>query len=210
MRRLLLLRHGRTEWNLSRRAQGHADVPLDEVGHAQARAVAELVAALRPVRLWSSDLRRAAQTAAYLAEQTGVQVRYDARLREFSVGEGQGLTWEEARARFPHVTGEHSIADRLRGVPGAETHGEVAARIVPAVEEILSLLGPGETGVVVGHGASLRVALAGVLGWDDAVAQTLGVLDNCRWAALDVQPETGRRRLTGYGLGDFASGQGIG
>ena len=63
MRRLVLLRHGRTEWNETGRAQGHADVPLDEVGLAQAKEVAPVLAALRPVALWSSDLARAAQTA---------------------------------------------------------------------------------------------------------------------------------------------------
>ena len=61
-RRLVLVRHGRTAWNLTRRAQGHTDIPLDEVGHRQAAAMAPAVAALRPSRLWSSDLARAAQS----------------------------------------------------------------------------------------------------------------------------------------------------
>ena len=62
----MLLRHGRTAWNATGRAQGHADVELDETGHAQAAAVAPWVAGFGPVVLWSSDLARARQTAAYV------------------------------------------------------------------------------------------------------------------------------------------------
>ena len=82
-RKLVLLRHGRTEWNHARRAQGHADVPLDSVGIAQARAAGPMVAALRPARLWSSDLARARQTADIVAEECCLPVEEDPRLRDF-------------------------------------------------------------------------------------------------------------------------------
>ena len=100
-RKLVLVRHGRTDWNLAKRAQGHTDIPLDEVGHAQAQGMAPFVAALRPSRIWSSDLARASQTAAYVAALTGVTVEVDARLREYSVGERSGLTRVEFQERFP-------------------------------------------------------------------------------------------------------------
>ena len=80
-RRLVLLRHGRTEWNAGRRIQGHLDPPLDETGHEQARAAAPAVAALAPVVLLSSDLQRARQTAEYAARVTGLTPSYDERLR---------------------------------------------------------------------------------------------------------------------------------
>ena len=70
-RRLVLLRHGRTAWNAERRAQGHSDVPLDDTGQAQAFAVAPYVAAMRPVLLWTSDLARAAETAACIGVAAG-------------------------------------------------------------------------------------------------------------------------------------------
>ena len=65
-RRLVLLRHGQTAWNAEKRAQGHADIPLDAVGRRQAEKVAPLIAAYSPSLLVSSDLARARQTAAYL------------------------------------------------------------------------------------------------------------------------------------------------
>ena len=83
-------------------------------------------------------------------------------------------------------------------------------RIVPAVEEHLAALGPGETGIAVTHGAALKLALCGLLGWPMDLAGTLGVLDNCAWASVTV-PDGGRAaRLEAYGRGDFASPEGIG
>jgi glucosyl-3-phosphoglycerate phosphatase len=208
-RRLVLLRHGRTHWNHVRRAQGHAPVPLDEVGRAQAEAVAPLVAALRPTRLWSSDLPRARQTADAAAAACGLPVEEDRRLREFSVGERQGLTWAEAVERFPAMAEGVGLGEQLRGVPGAETDADVAARIVPAVEEMAAALEPGETGVVVSHGAAIKLALVGLLGWPVDAARTLAVLGNCQWTTVLLQDGRGRK-LVDYGVGDFATREGIG
>jgi probable phosphoglycerate mutase len=212
--RLILLRHGRTAWNHVRRAQGHADVPLDEVGRAQARAVAPMLARLAPRRIWSSDLARAAETASYVGAACGVTVETDPRLREFGVGERQGLTWAESVERFPWIADGVGLGERLAGVPGAESDAEVSARIVPAVHECVAALAPGETGVVVTHGAAMKIALAGFLGWEESVVRTLAVVGNCHWATV-LAPDAGSakggaRRLLSYGVGDFASAQGIG
>jgi broad specificity phosphatase PhoE len=209
-RKLVLLRHGRTEWNHTRRAQGQADVPLDSVGEAQARAAAPLVAALGPVRLWSSDLARARQTADIVAAGCGVSIEADERLREFSVGERQGLTWAESIERFPWIEQGVGLGERLAKVPGAESDADVRRRIVPATEECLQALAPGETGVVVSHGAAIKVALGGLLGWDEDAIRTLSVLDNCHWTTVLAPADDGPRRLLDYGVGDFASATPIG
>jgi broad specificity phosphatase PhoE len=209
-KRLVLLRHGRTAWNHERRAQGHADVPLDHVGRRQARAVAPLIAGEQPSSVWSSDLARAKETAALVAEECGLRVEEDERLREFSVGERQGLTWEQSVDRFPWIAEGVGLGERLSGIPGAESDEDVRARIVPAVEECAERLAAGQTGVVVSHGAALKIALAGLLGWDDSVTRTLSVLGNCQWATVLVPARPGVRRLVAYGVGDFASREGIG
>lgn len=206
----MLLRHGRTAWNHTRRAQGHADVPLDKVGRTQAATVAPLVAALTPGRLWSSDLARAAETAAAVSVACGLPVETDARLREYDVGERQGLTWSEAVDRFPWITEGASLGDRLAHVPGAESDDDVRARMVPALEEYAAALGPGQTGVVVTHGGALKIALAGLMQWDPSVARTLGVLGNCQWTTVLLDHERGLRKLIDYGVGDFATREGIG
>ena len=103
--RLLLWRHGRTEWNATGRFQGQLDPPLDEEGRNQAvLAAPHLVAAGLPPEetvVVSSDLSRAAETAATLTALLGVPLRLDERLREHGMGSWEGLTRSEVAERFP-------------------------------------------------------------------------------------------------------------
>jgi probable phosphoglycerate mutase len=201
--RLVLLRHGRTEWNDLGRAQGHADVPLDEVGLAQAKEVAPVLAALRPVALWSSDLARASGTASIVAAECGLEPVLDARIREFDIGPNRtGLTIEQYAAAFPD---EHAdlLAGNVDAIPGRESHDDVLARFVPALTSYAATLGPGETGIVVSHGAALRVVVPAFLGWGDDVGESLGVLANCGWIELEHAASTwtggvARWRLTAW------------
>ncbi len=135
-RRLLLLRHGRTAWNDAGRAQGHADIELDATGHVQAELAARHLADLEIAGLWASDLTRARQTAGYLADRTGLDVDEDARLREFDVGERQGLTLAEFADRFPEEYSAWMRGDGLVPVKGGEVSEEVEARMVPALREM--------------------------------------------------------------------------
>jgi broad specificity phosphatase PhoE len=199
-RRLILLRHGRTAWNDSGRAQGHTDIPLDDTGRAQAAEAAAYVAGLRVAAIWSSDLVRARETADIIARATGLPVKADARFREYDVGERHGLTVAEAAERFGGLGPAWELGIRRPGVPGAETYDDVAARIVPACREALDSLDSAETGLVVSHGACLKVAVGGLLGWPAASVADLRGLDNCHFAALEERVADGRLRLRGYGL----------
>ncbi|MGH3347732.1 MAG: histidine phosphatase family protein [Nocardioides sp.] len=195
-RRLVLVRHGRTAWNAERRFQGHADVELDDAGHRQAARVATYLAGFAPAQLWSSDLARARQTAAYVEKETGLVARLDARLREFDVGDRTGLTFDEATL----------LEGRSGVVSGPETPADVLARMMPAYDELLVELAPGETAVVVTHGACLRLAAATLLGWDQGLAESLRTLDNCGLAVLDEMPATGAMRLRTWNADpDFAA-----
>ncbi|HET7683123.1 MAG TPA: histidine phosphatase family protein [Marmoricola sp.] len=197
-RRLVLVRHGQTAWNLEGRAQGHTDVGLDDVGRSQAEAMAGVVAAMRPTALWSSDLARARQTAATIAAVTGLEVRTDPRLREFDVGERAGLTIAEFAARFPD---EHAAwtAGHITGrVAGAETAADVVGRVVPAIEEIWSATSPRGTTVVVSHGACLKISLAALLGLPDGFDARLRGMDNCGWSVLEEDPHGRGFRLASY------------
>ena len=217
-RRLVLFRHGRTAWNLEERAQGQLDVPLDETGHAEAAAAAPYLAALGAVRLWSSDLRRAAQTAAYVAETTGLDVVHDERLREKDQGARSGLTRDEFAEKYP---AEHAawLAGREEpAVPGNETVAQLTARVVPALRDCLEALSPGETGIVVLHGWCARAGMFGLLGWPEALEATVRGMDNCGWAILAESRTTGLFRLQSYNetassgphAADFASDTPVG
>jgi len=101
IRRLVLLRHGQTEYNAGSRMQGQLDTELSELGRAQAVAAAEVLAKRQPLLIVSSDLRRAYDTAVVLGERTGVEVDVDSRLRETHLGDWQGLTHTEVDALAP-------------------------------------------------------------------------------------------------------------
>ncbi|HSE08696.1 MAG TPA: histidine phosphatase family protein [Nocardioidaceae bacterium] len=197
-RRLVLLRHGRTAWNKSGRAQGHADIELDETGHVQASATARHLGRLRPSALWSSDLARARQTADYLALTCGLPMTCDERLREFDVGERQGLTLDEFGGLYPDEYAAWVSGAGLLPVKGGEDSDDVERRIVPALRECVAALGRGETGVVVSHGAAAKVAVAGLLGWPQDMTSSLKGLDNCAWVTLEEIEHGGRLRLSAY------------
>jgi broad specificity phosphatase PhoE len=212
-RRLVLLRHGRTAWNVEERAQGHADVPLDEVGHAEAAGAAPFLARMRPARLWSSDLARAMQTASYVAEATGLEVLPDARLRENDVGARSGLTLPEFAAKFPEEYAAWHAGRDTPQVDGSETREQMVARVVPALEECLASLGEGETGIAVMHGWCVKAALFALLGWPHELNRTVRSMDNCGWAILADGSRDASLRLESYNetatpgphLADFAS-----
>ena len=197
-RRIVLVRHGQTVWNAEGRGQGHTDISLDKTGHAQAAAAAPYLAALRPTRLWSSDLARARETAAYVARATGLDVQTDPRLREYDLGARSGLTIAEFAEKFPAEHAAWLTYDESLMVEGAETMAQVRARVVPALNDCLDALGPGETGIVVTHGACLKVGLFGLMGWPDELYGGFRGMDNCGWSVLGEHDRGDGLRLVSY------------
>ena len=196
-RRVVLVRHGQTAWNAEGRAQGHTDIGLDDTGRRQAEAMAPVLADLDPALLVTSDLARARETTAFLEKQTGLTAVEDARWREYDLGERTGLTLAEFGQRVGvEFDGWWDVHAHVE-VPGAESPEELAERVHPAFEEVLERLSEGETAVVVTHGASLRVALASMLGWPLETAGGLEAMHNCAWATL-AETGAGRLRLSAY------------
>ncbi len=196
-RRLVVLRHGRTEWNAVGRAQGHANISLDDVGREQAEAVAPYLASLDPTALWTSDLARARETCAFLEKETGLSAIEDARLREFDVGARQGLTMPEFAQRYPHEHAAWVEGSRLR-LEGAEIDHEVAARMGAVLHQALHSVAAGETVVAVTHGASLKLGVVSLLGWPTETATAFQGIDNCAWVTLEELSLDGRVRMSGY------------
>jgi glucosyl-3-phosphoglycerate phosphatase len=183
--RLVVWRHGRTEWNAGGRFQGQLDPPLDAVGRAQAaRTAPHLAAALTgdDTVLVSSDLVRARDTAGALAPLLGIPVRVDARLREHGLGSWEGLTREEVAERHPE-----QYADWLAGRPvrgrGGEPAEEVARRALAAVAD----LPPAGTAVLVTHGGTAGRLVEALLGLGVDHRRVFGPLGNCNWSELVFQ-----------------------
>lgn len=183
MKRMILLRHGQTEWNNAGRFQGTTDIDLDDVGRQQADRAAKQLALLSPDVVYSSDLRRAIDTAAPLVDLTGAPIEVDLRLRERSFGPWEGLTRSEISAEY----GE-SFADWQAGRPfhleGLETKQAVAERGGKALFTVVDRLPTDGTAVLVSHGGLIRQALAAFLGWTASQAETIAGLNNCCWADL--------------------------
>jgi broad specificity phosphatase PhoE len=201
-RRVIVWRHGRTAWNVERRVQGQTDIPLDEVGLQQAREGAARLASLAPHRIVSSDMSRAADTAAVLGELTGITVEKDVRFRERSFGEREGLTLTESWQRFPEHMALWSDGGEPH-IPGSETTDEAASRFVEAVGDYIAELETDQTLVVVSHGGASRVGVCAFLGLPRETWESFGGLNNCSWTVLEESgwPDASRWRLVEWNAG---------
>lgn len=119
--RVVLVRHGQTEWNNGARFQGHTDSPLTQIGERQAQALGKRLAGERFAAVFSSDLGRARRTAEIIAEHTGHTVKTDARLRERGLGIFEGLRRDEIEARFPEESRKYYSRQADYAVPGGES-----------------------------------------------------------------------------------------
>ena len=140
-RTIYLARHGETEWNRIGRWQGATDIPLSDIGRAQARLLADRLRDRQIGRVHASHLSRALETAQIIAARLGAPApTADPRLRERGYGAFEGLTREECAERFPGVW-EQYVADRRVVPPGAEPQAEVIERITAAMIEIATEAG---------------------------------------------------------------------
>ena len=183
-RRIVLWRHGRTEWNATGRFQGQTDIDLDEIGRAQAWQSARRLAALEPDLLISSDLRRTRDTMAALAEITGKPLQLDERLRETFAGEWQGLTGAEIASRYPEEYKAWRAGDPLLKVGGGETRQDVAERMAAAVGDIAARLADDGLAVLTTHGGAARLGIAALIGMPLERFTNIGGLSNGSWSML--------------------------
>jgi broad specificity phosphatase PhoE len=170
--RILLARHGETDWNRDGRFQGHADTPLNARGREQAAALARSLSELRLAAVYSSDLPRALETAEIVAASHGLEVRADPGLREIDLGSWSGLTRAEIAERFPGASSHDG-----------ETREEFERRVLEAVTRIAASHN-GAHLLIVAHGGCIRALQRRVLG------EALPVLENC--ATFELRFEDSR------------------
>jgi broad specificity phosphatase PhoE len=182
---LLLARHGETDWNRARRWQGFADRPLTERGKAQARTLAERLVDIALDAVYSSDLRRARETAEAVAEPQELEVIQFPELREVDVGSWEGLTRAEAEERFPE--GFQRWRDGGTGWEDGETYGEMSRRVLGALDRIAREREGGRV-LIVAHGGPIRAIHAAALGLDvEAYRRVRPVEPNARLSAVCVK-----------------------
>jgi len=164
MTRMILVRHGETEWNRVERFRGRADVPLNGTGLFQAQSTGRRIAdEWRPLAIYSSPLSRAVKTAEAVAWHFDLPIQVKPGLIDIDYGQWQGLTPDEARERWPEVVDAWYNAPHTAHIPGGETLDELHDRGLKTVKE-LSALHKGQTIVLVSHTVINRIILLGVLG----------------------------------------------
>jgi broad specificity phosphatase PhoE len=180
-----LARHGQSDWNAELRWQGHADRPLTELGRKQAGELAEHLTAVKLAAVYSSDLRRARDTAEAVARLHGLAVQVVVDLREVDVGSWSGLTRAEVRARFPE--GFRRWTEGGQGWEDGESYEHMAERVVRAVLR-LAHEHEAETILVVSHGGPVRAIHAAAAGSDVRTHRRLHPVEpNARLSGVVVE-----------------------
>jgi broad specificity phosphatase PhoE len=184
MARLYIFRHGETDWNLARRIQGHTDIALNERGRDQARDLANRLERYPIQAILSSDLARARETAEIVARRSDVPVFVDERLREASLGDAEGLTVDEAIARFGAEAWQTwcsaDSSDWGFSFPNGEAKRSTLGRAQAVLEDFLRRH-PFEHVGVSTHGGVIRTLILSCVPWGDT---PVGI-QNCGLHILD-------------------------
>ncbi len=182
---IALVRHGETDWNRDNRFQGHADPPLNDIGRAQARTLASELSSRSFAAAYTSPLRRAAETAAIIADALHLEPLLDASLMEVDVGSWSGLTRTEVEARFP--LGYARWLEYGHGWDDGETYDELGARVVSGLVRIGREHDGGDV-LAVTHGGPIRSALAAAerVPFDEA-RRSIHFIENCAIVRLAVR-----------------------
>ncbi len=185
MTTILLARHGETDWNSERRWQGWADQPLNDVGRAQASELGASLAGRTIDAIYSSDLRRAAETARIVAETLGLPVTVDRGLREVDVGDWSGRVHSEIEGVDPE--GYERWQNGGKGWNGGESYEQMGARVLGAILRI-ARAHPGQTLLIVTHGGSIRACRATAAGVSYATSRTFTIpsMGNCEVTELAI------------------------
>ncbi|MBW4720859.1 histidine phosphatase family protein [Saccharothrix obliqua] len=199
LHRLVLWRHGETDYNATGRMQGHLDSALTETGWNQARFAVPVLAGFAPELVVASDLRRARDTATVFTSATGIELRVDERLRETNLGKWQGLTADEIEVEWPGMLDAWRV-DGTIAPPDGERRVEVAERamaVVDAVDEECS-----DTVMLCAHGGLISALTGRLLDLPVDRWALFGGIGNCHWTVFTRRPQgDGRWRLSSYNAG---------
>jgi probable phosphoglycerate mutase len=182
--RVVLARHGQTDYNHEGRLQGQIDIPLNRTGRAQAEELARALAAEDFDVIVSSPLSRAHETAKTIAGYHDAEVRTDGAFLERAFGQWEGLTGEEMHERFPDRWAEW-VSQKAIPDLGVESRAAVGQRFGEAARRLVDR-NPGATVLVVAHGAAIRAGVTHLLGLDVESFPGIAGLGNCHYSELET------------------------
>ncbi len=161
--RFILIRHGQTEWNRVERFRGHADLPLNETGMAQAKQIAARLAGEKIAALYSSPLRRALQTAQPMSDGNHLEIQKHDGLLDIDFGALEGMTIEDARQAFPEVIDKWLTAPGHVKFPKGDSFRTLRGRIETMLDDLVAKH-EGEMVALVSHKVVCGALLCLVLG----------------------------------------------
>ena len=165
MTRLIVIRHGRTEWNRAERFRGRADIGLDEVGIEQAKVTAERVAEWPVSAVYSSPLRRTLATAEILARHFNLEVKSLPGIIDIDYGQWQGISPEEVAVKDGTLYSKWLKSPHTVKFPGGESLTEVRERVALALDSLIAQH-PRETVALVSHKVVCQIIILSLLGLD--------------------------------------------
>ncbi len=156
--KLLLARHGQTDWNLNQRFQGQNDIPLNEVGRQQATALGNRLSREHIDLIYTSDLQRAHETARLIAAHHTCEICTDPRLREMNFGAWEGLTYDEIKQCDPSILAAWEADILTTSTPNGETLNQLSARVETVLNDLRTQYAD-KTILIVAHGGPLQILL---------------------------------------------------
>jgi broad specificity phosphatase PhoE len=202
--RLILVRHGETEWNRQNRIVGHTEIALNETGRKQAALLAQALRDEKPSVIYASPLQRTRETAAEISRVLGVEVKFDDALKEIAAGDIDGLTFEEVAEHYSDFFQHWMKGDPSLRLPGGESFIDLRNRTRPFLQNMIAEHKDGDV-IIVSHtlaimsiitdalGMSeaffrrirLNIASISILEFKDGNASLLQFNDTCHWNGLD-------------------------
>jgi broad specificity phosphatase PhoE len=164
---IILARHGETAWNTAEIFRGRADVPLSDVGLAQAERLGEHLSGEKIDIIYSSPLSRAVQTAGAIAHRQGLVVKTIANIIDIDFGEWQGLSSREVRERYPELYQDWRDTPEQVRMPAGESLEDVRSRAMPFLEDAVTRCGEGKI-VLVSHRVVNKVLICALLRLDNS------------------------------------------
>jgi len=183
--RLLIARHGETDWNRDGRWQGDRDIPINDTGRTQANALAQRLAGEEIAAIHSSDLSRASETAAIVGAHIGITPRTEAYWRELRLGSLTG----RSNATLANVHGELVTAIATSDGPlaeGVEEFHEIQARLREGFRRVCDEHA-GKTVLIVGHGGTLKALIADLIGLPPSNIHHLSLRGNTSVSEIDFR-----------------------
>jgi len=183
--KLLLIRHGETPYNAQGLIYGHAQIPLNERGQAQATRLGQRLKQ-QPIRaVYSSDLIRAMHTAHAIGQHHAIPIVTDAALRELDVGEWEHKSVPEVQQQYPTLYQQYCATPGELVYPGGESHRVLQHRAMQAVNRYVTLHQKDDIICIVCHGGTIAAIVCAVLGLDINLHERIHI-DNCAITTIEV------------------------